>query len=199
MPISVLPVLSKIVEKVVHRQVFEFIEQNKLLSAFQFGFRPKLSTELAATLLLDDIRKNVDEGKLVGAALMDLRKAFDTRSHSNLLDKLPQYGIRDEELNLLTDYIFNRSVVVSYDNCLSNANDVLKGVPQGSILGPLLFIIFLNHITDTIGSAKIIKYADDTVIYVADKDIKVIKSKISADLNVTADGLDQNALINQFE
>ena len=88
-PISVLPVLSKIIEKAVHRQVIEFIEQNKLLSAFQFGFRPKLSTELAATLLSDDIRKNVDEGKLVGAAFIDLRKAFDTISHSNLLDNCP--------------------------------------------------------------------------------------------------------------
>eukprot|EP00795_Rhopilema_esculentum_P010406 gene10406-19107_t len=77
-PISVLPVLSKVIEKTVHRQVMEFLEQNKLLSAFQFRFRPKLSTELAATLLLDDIRKNVDEGKLVGAAFIDLSKAFDT-------------------------------------------------------------------------------------------------------------------------
>ena len=194
-PISVLPVLSKIIEKAVHRQVIEFIEQNKLLSAFQFGFRPKLSTELAVTLLLDDIRKNVDEGKLVGATFIDLRKAFDTISHSNLLDKLSQYGIRDVELNWFTDYLFNRSVVVSYDNCLSNANDVLTGVPQGSILGPLLFIIFLNDITDVISSAKIIKYADDTVIYVADKDIKVIKTKLSNDMNAIADWLDQNALI----
>ena len=76
-PISVLPVLSKIIEKAAHQQVMEYFEENKLLSAFQFGFRPKLSTELAATLLLDDIRKNVDEGKLVGAAFIDLWKAFD--------------------------------------------------------------------------------------------------------------------------
>ena len=132
----------------------EFIQQNKLLSTFRFEFLTKLSTEFAATLLLDDIRKNLDEGKLVGAAFIDIRKAFDTISHSKLLDKLPQYGIRDEEQNCFTDYLFNRSVVVSYDNCLSNANDVLTGVPQGSILGPLLFIIFLNDITDVISSAK---------------------------------------------
>ena len=167
-PISVLPVLSKIIEKAVHRQFLEFIEQNKLLHAFQFGFGPKLSTELAATLLLDDIRKNVDEGKLVGAAFIDLRKLFDTINHSNLRNKLPQYGIHDKELTWFTDYLFN---------CISNANDVITGVPQGSILGPLLFIIFLNDVTDVISSAKIIKYADDTVIYVADKDIKKLLSR----------------------
>ena len=85
--------------------------------------------------------------------------------------------------------------MVSYDNCISNANDVLTGVPQDSILGLLIFIIFLNDVTDVISSAKITKYADDTVIYIADKDIKVIKSKLSTDLNAIADWLDQNALI----
>ena len=137
----------------------------------------------------------MDEGNLIGAAFIDLSKAFDTISHSNLIEKLPQYGIREKELNWFTDYLFHRSVVVSYDNCLSNAHDVLTGVPQGSILGPLLFIIFLNDITDVISSAKIVKYADDTVIYVADKDIKVIKSKLSEDMNAIAEWLDQNALI----
>ena len=115
----------------------EFIEQNNLLSAFQFEFRPNLSTEEAATLLLDDIRKYMKERRMVRAAFINLRKAFYTISHSNMLEHLSQYGIGDEKLNWFTDYLFNRSVVASYDNCLSNANDVLTGVPQGSILGPL--------------------------------------------------------------
>ena len=86
--------------------------------------------------------------------------------------------------------------MVSYDTFISNTNDVLVGVPQGSILGLLLFIIFLNDVTEVISSAKIIKYADDTVIYAADKDIKVIKSKLSTDLNAIADWLHQNALMS---
>ena len=125
----------------------------------------------------------------MGAAFIDLSEAFDKIRHLNLLEKLPQYGIREEELNWFTDYLFNRSVMVNYDSCLSNAHDVLTGVPQGSIIAPLLFIIFLNDITDVISSAKSIKYADDTVIYVTDKDIKVIKSKLSQDMNAIADWL----------
>ena len=104
-PISVLPVISKIIKKAVHRQVMEFLEQNKLLSAFQFGFRPKLSTELAAMLLLDKVRKNIDEGKLVGAAIIALHKAFDTISHSNLLEKLPLYGVHGMDLDWFADYL----------------------------------------------------------------------------------------------
>ena len=137
----------------------------------------------------------VDEGKLVGATFIDLSKAFDTISHSNLLRKLPQYGICDEELGWFKDYLFHRSVVVSYGSCLSDKQDILTGVPQGSILGPLLFIIFFNDITDMIEVAKIVKYADDSVIYVADKDVGVINSKLTKDMDAIAKWLDQNALI----
>ncbi len=105
-PISILPVLSKVIEKLIHRQLLTFFEENKLLSKFQFGFRPKLLTELATTLLLDDIRRNVDEGKLVGAVFAPT-KAFDTISHSKLLDKLPRYGIGGNELEWFEDYPFS--------------------------------------------------------------------------------------------
>ena len=128
-PISILPVLSKIIEKAVHRQVIAFLEDKKLISQSQFGFRHKLSTELAATLLLDNIRQYVDEGNLVGATFIDLSKAFDTISHSNLLKKLPQYGICDKELRWFTDYLFHRSIVVSYGNCPSSKREILTGVP----------------------------------------------------------------------
>ena len=188
-------VLSKIIEKAVHRQVMGFLEVNKFLSKFQFGFRPKLSTKLAATLLFDEIRQHVDEGKVVGATFIDLSKEFDTISHSNLLQKLPQYGICDEELEWYTDYLFHRSMAVSYGGCLSNKQDIKTGVPQGSILGPLLFIIFFNDITNVIKSAQMVRYADDTVIYVADKDVAVINSKLTKDMDAIAKWLDENALI----
>ena len=96
-----------------------------------------------------------------------LSKAFDTISHSNLLQKLPQYGIKDGELSWFTDYLFHRSAAVRYGKSSSKTSDIQTGVPQGSILGPLLFIIFFNDITDVIEGARVVKYADDTVIYLS--------------------------------
>lgn len=156
--IIILPVLSKIIEKIVHRQLMSFLDKNSLLSEFQFGFRRGLSTELAATLLLDDIRREVDSGKLVGAVFIDLSKAFDTISHAKLLDKLSRYGINDGELEWFKDYLFSRKAVVSYNNCLSEVHEIYSGVPQGSILGPLLFLVFFNDITDVVNHSKVIKY-----------------------------------------
>ena len=113
-PISVLPVISKIIEKIIHRQLITFLDKNHLLTKFQFGFRPKLSTEYAATILLDSNRNNVDKSKLVGAIFVDLTKAFDTVSHAMLLDKLPLYGVDGRELEWFKDYLFFRKAKVAY-------------------------------------------------------------------------------------
>ena len=193
-PISVLPIVSKIIEKIVHKQLMNFLDENKLLSTRQFGFRPKMSTELAATLLLDDIRKNVDKGQLVGAVFVDLSKAFDTISHSNLLTKLSSYGIDGKELTWFEDYLFNRSAQVSYNDVLSEAQQLKSGVPQGSILGPLLFVLFFNDITDVI-ETNIVKYADDTVIYWADKDVTNLSKILTDEMKKLEKWMDENELI----
>ena len=194
-PISVLPVISKIIEKVIHHQLITFLDKNHLLTKFQFGFRPKLSTEYAATILLDSIRNNFDKGKLVGAVFVDLSKAFDTVSHSMLLDKLPLYGVHDKQLEWFKDYLFLRKAQVACNGCLSKENTLLTGVPQGSILGPLLFLILFNDAVDVIEHSSILKYADDTVLYVADKDIQCIKAKLSKDMGCLADWLRINELV----
>ena len=103
-----------------------------------------MSTELAATLLLDNISKSVDEGNLVAAVFIDLIKAFDTISHSKLLQNLSLYGIKGQELQWCKDYLFNCQGSVHFNNCISQREMFSTGVPQGSILGPLLFLIHFS-------------------------------------------------------
>ena len=123
-PISVLPILSKLLEKFVHKQLIDLLEKNCMLFNFQFGFRPKRSTELAVTLLTDHIRKEADKGSLTGAIFVDLSKALDTVSHSSLLNKLPSFGIHGTELNWFTDYLFNRNQFVQSNGCASDITPV---------------------------------------------------------------------------
>ena len=162
-PISALPIISKIIEKIVHNKLVNYLEEHHLLSNQQFGFRRKRSTKLAATLFIDDIRRSVDSKNLAGCVFIDFSKAFDTLSHSKLLTKLTAYGTTDNELEWFTSYLFHRQQLVHYDSNLSKACAVTCGVPQGSILGPLLFIIYANDIIDHVKSSKLIMYADNTV------------------------------------
>ena len=179
-PISILPTLSKILEKMVHKQLMKHLEFNGFLSEHQFGFRPNRSTELAVTLFTDLIRKEADGGKATGAIFIDLSKAFDTISHSVLLEKLSRYGIQDNELNWFTDYLFLRNQIVQFKGVLSEPNPVFTGVPQGSILGPLLFLIHFNDVHESLRYSKNITYADDSGIFTSSKDLDAISNTILA-------------------
>ena len=143
-PISILPVFSKILEKVVYFQLYNYLENSKLLSPYQFGFRKNHSTTSAVVHLTDTVRKSMDKGKLTGALLIDLRKAFDTVDHQSLLSKLPYYGIENTKLRWIHDYLSHRSQIVNYEGEKSKEEQILFGVPQGSILGSLLFLIHVN-------------------------------------------------------
>ena len=194
-PISILPALSKILEKAVHTQLSEHLESNKLLTDSQFGYRPGRSTQLAATLFLDNIRKEVDRNKLVGAVFIDLSKAFDTLGHSSLLSKLPAYGIQEQELNWMTDYLFQRRQNVSLEGQLSIEQTVTCGVPQGSILGPLLFLIYFNDFQDNLKHSKVIEFADDTVIYCSRKNVVDLEDVLNQDLEQVSQYFYENELI----
>ena len=133
-PISVIPAISKVIESTVHDQLSDFLEKNNLLFKNQFGFRKKRSTEMACTLFFDKIKMLVNKNKIAGAVFIDLKKAFDTISHSQLINKLPKYGIEHTELKWFTDYLFNRTQKVQYDSVLSQREYVMSGVNSGTSL-----------------------------------------------------------------
>ena len=137
----------------------------------------------------------MNDGKLTGAVFIDLSKAFDTISHAVLLSKLPQYGVTSNELEWFSDYLFNRNQVVCFENTFSDQQPVYSGVPQGSVLGPLLFLIHFNDFVLHLKHSEVIKFADDTIIYVRGKDATLIQSKLTDDMNIISDWLDSNDLI----
>ena len=194
-PISVLPILSKILERAVHTQLIDYLERNTLLSNKQFGYRKQRSTEIATTIFVDQVRKEIDQGKFVGAVYIDLSKAFDTIGHSVLLEKLQGYGLHGMELNWFRDYLFKRSQRVCINGEMSSVQFISCGVPQGSILGPLLFLIFYNDFYEYLMHCETFIFADDTVIYFADKDLAVVENTLNKDLKSVFKYFTENDLV----
>lgn len=194
-PISVLNVISKVVEKIAFDQLSQYFESNGLFSPYQYGFRKKRSTQHAVTNLVNHIRNNMDKGNKTGVLYMDFSKAFDTVNHSCLLHKLPYYGITENELSWISDYLFNRSQLVNFEGTSSRTESITHGVPQGSILGPLLFIILLNDLHFRLKNCSILKYADDTVLYYSHKNERHIVSVINKEADVVQSWIRDNCLI----
>ena len=139
-PISLLPTISKVFERIIYDQMYEYLNENNLLAKEQIGFRKNHSTEYAAISLVDHISKQMEHGKTPGALYIDLSKAFDTQSFDIILYKLNYYGITGKELQLLTNYLQNRKQYVIFNNHESELTEITTGVPQGSILGLLFFL-----------------------------------------------------------
>ena len=164
-PVSLLTSISKVFEKVVHIQVSDYFVKNELFFKSQYGFRAEHSTELAGIELVDRIHTEMDNKKNPFTIYMDLSKAFDTLDHSILLRKLQHYGINDLELSWFRSYLTDRTQYVEINQAKSSMASIETGVPQGSILGPLLFLIYMNDIPSTSDFFKFILYADDTSLF----------------------------------
>ena len=163
-PISLLTAISKLFEKVVFSQLYEYFHKKNSFYDSQYGFLKNHSTEYAAIELTDKVLKDIDEKNISLAIFMDLSKAFDTLDHDILIKKLAHYGINGTPLEWFTSYLTGRSQYVEIDDVSSNVLSLSTGVPQGSILGPLLFLIYMNDIPYCTKYFNCILYADDTTL-----------------------------------
>ena len=179
-PVSILPVFGKVFEKIIYKRLYSFLSSNGVLHDQQFGFRKGHSTTHALHKSVNDITKSIANNKHVLGIFIDLSKAFDTLDHNILLRKLENYGIRGHALTLLKSYLSSRLQCVSFHDATSEVLEVKYGVPQGSILGPLLFLLYVNDIVNCYGGSdcQFVLYADDTNIFItgASKEKTFIKA-----------------------
>ena len=179
-PISILPLFSKIFERLIHSRLSSFFDSQNTIYDNQFGFRKKHSTVHALSTAVKSITQSMNERSCSIGLFIDFSKAFDTIKHDILLKKLEHYGIRGPAIDLLTDYLSDRYQYVSLDGSCSDLMLISIGVPQGSVLGPLLFIIYINDIancvTDSCSQAMFVLFADDTNVFIRAPSISEAKA-----------------------
>ena len=156
--------MAKAFEKIVCNQLNDFLNQNTIISTYQSGFRSRHSTETTLLDTTNQLLVNMDKGLISGILFLDLKKAFDTADHEILLSKLERYGIRGRTLQWFISYILERKQMCKINNSISNVKKIRCGVPQGSNLGPLLFLIYINDLPNCLETIRASMFVDDTNI-----------------------------------
>ena len=182
-PISVIPVVSKVFEKIVYDQLYQYLNDNKLLSSCQSGFRSLHSTLTALLEATNSWSVNIDNGFLNGVVFIDLKKAFDTIDHEIILRKLSYFGADQAIIKWFQSYLSDRTQRCNVNGNLSTASTVTCGVPQGSILGPLLLLTYTNDLPNSLRDAAPRMFADDTNITLSAKTVADLKIAVTSELN----------------
>ena len=194
-PISIISPIAKVFEKLLAERIQNHFESNGLLTENQYSFRKGLSCELALNTLIDSWKEQLDQKNFVISIFLDLSKAFDTIDHNILLRKLEFYNFNKEALLLIKNYLSNRSAVIKLNGSLSKKQEIKVGLPQGSILGPLLFIIFVNDLCHLQISSDLNLFADDITGSAAGKTVDDVLKLLTIDLIVICEWLKHNRLV----
>lgn len=193
-PVSVLPIISKILEKLMLQRLTSFMEKNKIIYEHQFGFQKNKSTTLAVVDLYTKIVDTLDKGNYACSVFLDFAKAFDTVNHKILVSKLENYGIRGTVKQWFESYLNNRKQTVKIGNTFSDEKQITCGVPQGSILGPILFLLYINDIKNSAKQIQFFLFADDTSTYLTHKNIEELEKIYNKELKKVKNWLDANKL-----
>ena len=179
----------------MHKQIYSYLQQNNILIEAQHGFRPLHSTASALSkILINKCYQNIDKGLLNGVVFLDLEKAFVTVNHEILLSKLSLYGVKGTANARFESYLSNRHQVCQVNGKLSLPRNIITGILQGSILGPLLFLIYINDFSNCLTNAECDMFADDTQIASASNDSKILAGKLNNDLVNISDWMVANKL-----
>ena len=186
--------IGKLIEKLLHKRLCFFLDQSKCLFDSQFGFRPYHSTNHALITTTEHIRSALDKNNFTCKVFLDFQKVFDTVNHGILLSKLSYYGVRGIAHDLFKSYLTNRKQHTIINGVSSSALSITHGVPQGSVLGPLLFLIYINDLNHVVKHSTVHRFCDDTNLLYSSSSLKSINKCINHDLKLIVHWLRANKI-----